>query len=191
MITKIEAARRQLEAAIRLVAAEEDELAVHTLTMAAYGVLTDLAKGNLTYETDLKPHATALGKKTLYDTASFLKHADRDPQGTIAAFAPEENDWRIGFCLVAYRFLEGSFTYTMAAFHHWMLIRHPDHFLLEYDEDEGLEKLYRDAIGFLREHGRSAELRGLNSLIGACKDGLLPLDANLSRRSAPPTQGSE
>ena len=43
MIDKVEAARRQVECAIRLVAAHDDELAVHTLAMAAFGILNDLA----------------------------------------------------------------------------------------------------------------------------------------------------
>ena len=38
-LDKYEAVRRQIECAIRLVAAEEDEAAIHTLVMAAYGVI--------------------------------------------------------------------------------------------------------------------------------------------------------
>jgi hypothetical protein len=39
---------------------EEDDLAVHTLVMAAYGILEDLAKGNFFYEAGLKPHQDAV-----------------------------------------------------------------------------------------------------------------------------------
>jgi hypothetical protein len=41
-ITKIAAAKRQLEAAIRMFFAGEDELAIHTIAAAAFRVLRDL-----------------------------------------------------------------------------------------------------------------------------------------------------
>ena len=43
-ITKIAAAKRQLDAAIRMFFAGEDELAVHTIAAAAFRVLRDLHK---------------------------------------------------------------------------------------------------------------------------------------------------
>src|SRR5258706_6022470 len=41
-VTKLAAAGRQLQAAIRMYFAEEDELAIHTVTAASYRLLTDL-----------------------------------------------------------------------------------------------------------------------------------------------------
>jgi hypothetical protein len=41
-INKIEAARRQLDAAIRMTFANEDELAIHTVAAAAYRILRDI-----------------------------------------------------------------------------------------------------------------------------------------------------
>src|SRR5260370_484615 len=43
MTDKLYAASRQLDCAIRLVAAHEDELAIHTLLMATFVILNDLA----------------------------------------------------------------------------------------------------------------------------------------------------
>lgn len=43
-ITKLAAAKRQLQAAIRLFFFEEDELAIHTVASAAYGLLKDLKR---------------------------------------------------------------------------------------------------------------------------------------------------
>ena len=43
-VTKLAAAKRQLQAAIRLFFLEEDELAVHTVASAAYGLLKDLKR---------------------------------------------------------------------------------------------------------------------------------------------------
>src|SRR5258707_14790954 len=41
-VTKLAAAGRQLQAAIRMYFAEEDELAIHTVTAASYRLLADL-----------------------------------------------------------------------------------------------------------------------------------------------------
>jgi hypothetical protein len=41
-VSKLDAARRQLDAAIRMYLANEDELAIHTLAAAAYRILRDL-----------------------------------------------------------------------------------------------------------------------------------------------------
>ena len=41
-INKLEAARRQLDAAIRMTFANEDELAIHTVAAAAYRLVRDL-----------------------------------------------------------------------------------------------------------------------------------------------------
>jgi hypothetical protein len=52
-ITKVAAASRQLDAAIRMFFAKEDELAIHTIASAAFRILRDLIKGrgrNLTAE---------------------------------------------------------------------------------------------------------------------------------------------
>jgi hypothetical protein len=43
-VTKLAAAKRQLQAAIRLFFLEEDELAIHTVVSAAYGLLKDLKR---------------------------------------------------------------------------------------------------------------------------------------------------
>jgi hypothetical protein len=43
-VNKLSAAKRQLQAAIRLFFMEEDELAVHTIASASYGLLKDLKK---------------------------------------------------------------------------------------------------------------------------------------------------
>ncbi len=43
-ITKLSAAQRQLRAAIRMFFAEEDELAIHTVASAAYGLIKDLKR---------------------------------------------------------------------------------------------------------------------------------------------------
>ena len=41
-ISKLDAARRQLEIAVRLYFAEDDPVSIHTLTSAAYQLLSDI-----------------------------------------------------------------------------------------------------------------------------------------------------
>jgi hypothetical protein len=169
-IDKFDAARRQIECAIRLVAAEEDELAIHTLVMAAYGILEDLSKGRPYYEIGIKPLLTKIGLKRFRATANFLKHADRDPH---AVHTPDElvdRDSRIGFCIILYRDLKGTFTPAMAAFHNWMVIRHPDEFNIAEDDDKDFEENYRHGLTII---DRSTSLIMLNALLKLYKDGVL------------------
>jgi hypothetical protein len=182
MINKLEAARRQIECAIRLVAAVEDQLAIHTLTMAAFGILRGLSKGRHYYEVGIKPELNVMGKKQLNAAANFLKHADRDPTAILEPFAHEGNDWRIGFCVILYRDLAGGITPEMAAFHTWMVIRHPDQFMLAEDEDKDFEQAYREAIQFLRQSGRDAEIAGLQVYLEMTRSGVLRTNIGFQRK---------
>jgi hypothetical protein len=178
-LDKLEAARRQLECAIRLVAAEDDELAIHTLVMAAYGILEDLSKGGPYYEIGVKPFLTEIGQKRFRATANFLKHADRDPR---AVHTPEDlgmTDTRIGVCITLYRELKGTFTPAMAAFHNWMVVRHPDEFNIAEDEDKDVEELYRQGLTII---DRSTSLIMLNALLEVYKDGLIPPNIGFRRK---------
>lgn len=87
-ITKVEAAHRQLRAAIRLFFNGGDMLAVHTITGAAFQLFADIGKVSgvvSRYRSDhvirsetLKEWNTALNM-----TQNFLKHADRDVDSSL------------------------------------------------------------------------------------------------------------
>jgi hypothetical protein len=126
-VDKFDAARRQIECAIRLVAAEEDELAIRA-------------------------------------TANFLKHADRDSDAVLKPDGIEDIEWRIGWCVILYRDLKEKLTPEMAAFHNWMVIRHPDEFMLAEDEDKEFEELYRQGKALLHLN-RPALILMLNSYL--------------------------
>ena len=182
MIDKREAACRQIECAIRLVASPEDEFAVHTLAMAAFGILKDLAAAyDPDYEVKFKPFFTRIGWSRLTKTSNFLKHANKDSLGVFDSFDPRENDWAIGFSLLLYRSVQGNLTPTMAAFHCWMVIRHPDEFQIAEDADKDFEQLYRNSIRTLS--GRDVETFLLNSLIDAYQKGIIPPETGFLRRS--------
>ena len=61
LVTKFAAARRLLRAAIRMHFHSEDELAVHTVAAAAYGILKDLKKQRGLNEAQFATETTALG----------------------------------------------------------------------------------------------------------------------------------
>jgi hypothetical protein len=85
------------------------------------------------YEDGIKPVLTKGGQKWFHDTANFLKHADRDPDAVLHPNNLPDNESRIGFCIILYRDLKEKFTPPMAAFHNWMVIRHPDEFMIAED----------------------------------------------------------
>jgi hypothetical protein len=180
-VDKFDAARRQIECAIRLVAAEEDELAIHTLVMAAYSILEDLSKGRRYYEDGIKTHLTKIGRKRFRATANFLKHADRDSDAALKPDGTEDIEWRIGWCIILYRDLKEKFTPGMAAFHNWMVIRHPDEFMLAEDEDRDFEELYRQGTAIL---DRPAAILMLNGFLKLYRDGVISPDFGFRRRPA-------
>jgi hypothetical protein len=183
MTDKLDAASRQLDCAIRLVAAHDDELAVHTLVMATFGILNDLASVQTQdYELIYKPYFTGIGWSRLTQTANFLKHADRDPDAIVDVVDPQENDWRIGFCLLLYRSLKGTLSPTMAAFHNWMTVRHPDEFQLAEDADKAFEQVYRHSISVLKSAGRDVEMFLLTALIETYRKGIISVDTGFARR---------
>lgn len=90
-LTKLEAARRQLETAVELWFRGGDPIAIHTLASAGSDVLRDVAKAN-GYEvaigterllTVVKPEYHDEVDRLLRNSQNYLKHADRDPDGVL------------------------------------------------------------------------------------------------------------
>lgn len=84
-VSKIDAARRQLETAIRLYFHYGDVLSIHTLTCASFQILMDVGKihniAKSTFEnlcTILAEHGRKDAISQLKKPANFLKHADSD-----------------------------------------------------------------------------------------------------------------
>lgn len=140
-IGKLDAARRQLTEAIRLWLEDRDALAVHTLTMAAFGILNALSSHTVgeKHRRFMDGFLSTLGYHTFYQLANFLKHADRDASCSIPEPLTQENEYRIGICLTMYRGLNGSLTTEMGAFHLMSLMTYPDHFKVAPDSDKTIE----------------------------------------------------
>jgi len=91
-ITKFDAIRAQLDAAIELYFLSENAIATHTLAAAAYNVLRDIGKHEGSeypfLKTEfLKSLSESERQRTirfLNDPENFFKHADRDPHSRIS-----------------------------------------------------------------------------------------------------------
>lgn len=150
-ITKLSAAQRQIDAAIRILFSGEDALAVHTVVAAAHSIVLDLAeKRNVT------PYTESIGQAiaTLYRQrfgeaipndklqhwvarfeekhfrpfwnrpANFLKHADRDP-GEVLDQDSLETDTLLLVSCATYMELGLEYTPEMNAFCRWHCAIYP------------------------------------------------------------------
>lgn len=84
-INKLQAARRQIDCAIRIFLSGEDILAVHTLAYAALTVLIDYDKqtgSGCAWANSMREQPDEWSRKL----ANFLKHADRDPHDSVPSY---------------------------------------------------------------------------------------------------------
>lgn len=82
-LTKIDAARRQTNAAIRMFFEGEDPIAVHTVAAAGHRIVRDLARQNgseilSSFEQTLLPGVKGKFWAAFNGSTNFLKHADLD-----------------------------------------------------------------------------------------------------------------
>ena len=170
-ITKLSAAQRQIDAAIRVLFSGEDILAVHTIVTAVHTVVLDLAKKrNMTpYTESIGKTMTALYRQkfgeeisddklqrwiTQFESkhfqphlnrpANFLKHADRDPQSVLDQDDLQTDLLLLGSC-ITYANLGLDYTPEMKAFIRWHLAVYPREDGDEIKTDSGhIHDLSRD-----------------------------------------------
>jgi hypothetical protein len=89
-ISKLDAAKRQLETAIVLYFHEADPVAIHTLSAAAHAILDDLSRTRGAPPTlkqsmseMVKPDYRKEFRERLDEARNFFKHADRDPDASL------------------------------------------------------------------------------------------------------------
>lgn len=160
-VNKPEAARRQIEAAIRLLFANEDPLAVHTLTMAGFHIVRDLAHGGEQGELQrilqgmIKPEMQKEVWRQINRAANFLKHADQDPSDILEGVQEEINDSMLFMACIYYQDLGYQLTPTMAALVSWFSVMHPEVIL----DAAPLKKIIpKELTGSLRSSSRAEQL---------------------------------
>lgn len=134
-VTKLHAAERQLRLAIRLFFNREDMIGVHTLTMAASGVLNDLAKhrrvtNRFRDNPFLRPGKESWWRGILTDAQNFFKHADRDPDATYD-FYPRATPFLIFEAVMLHNELNhndltNGWVAETLVFVQWFGLRYPD-----------------------------------------------------------------
>jgi hypothetical protein len=165
-ITKLEAAQRQLDCAIRLFFNEDDLASVITLSRAAFRLLYDLYP-NLTtdgFDTELGKVIARMGWHKFNHIANQLKHADKDPDVEIEP-DPVHAMTGIGLAAILYRRGTGKETPETFAFEAWMGVLQPDVFAGKPDPTaEGYSDFVK-AVEYYMDAGHEARMKLGRSLL--------------------------
>jgi|ERR1039458_1415946 hypothetical protein len=129
-ITKFDAAKRQLETAIRLWFHSGDPVSIHTLVAAAHQVLHDLnqksgGRPSMRSGVNIKPEFKNRYYKSISEAENFFKHADRDPEAT-HFFKPEGTPFFLMDAVMIYEELTGESVPIFKVFSSWMLLHFPE-----------------------------------------------------------------
>jgi hypothetical protein len=130
-INKIDAARRQIDAAIRMTFRGEDPVAIHAVIGGAHRIIRDICeqRGDIdSYQrfTDfIVPGHEGEFWRYWNASVNFLKHADKDPNA-IHELDAETTDFLIVITARWYRDLGNSVSEEMRYFAGWWAIMHPD-----------------------------------------------------------------
>jgi len=146
-IAKLDAARRQLETAVRLYFSEADPVSIHTLTSAAYQVLSDVnrARGGVPMlkeqiPTWVRPDATVEAKRRLNDAANFFKHADHD-HDEVLEFNEGPTELLLYDAVRKYRELTGETVPVLAVYDVWFWLGPGAEFIVNAERQKILERL--------------------------------------------------
>ena len=145
-LSKLDAAKRQLETALALYFNRADPVSVHTLAAAAYNVLSALnaKRGGSPMMKDLTglldtAEAKAV-QRSLNEAENFFKHADRDSDGLLK-FNPQYSEVLLLEACEKYMQLTGEHVPLMAAFKAWFIVNHPNAFRLPPEYEHVLESV--------------------------------------------------
>lgn len=124
-VAKLDAASRQLDAAISLLFGEADPIVVHTLATAASNIFSDVLdkksagpswREKLRIDHGLS-HAAV--RDLMHKTWNFLKHGDRDPKGVLE-FDERESEYLIFFATLECGEIQST-SIQMQTFQLWFL----------------------------------------------------------------------
>ncbi len=128
-VSKTEAAKCQLETAIRLWVNSEDPFSIHTLAAAAHQVFHDLGsrQGKPTTLRELpgvRPEYRARVRKAVNRPENYLKHADNDPDDLLD-FNPEASEGFILDAITTYEALTKDAVPLFLTFKMWIFVQQP------------------------------------------------------------------
>ena len=164
-ITKLEAARRQINAGIRMLFSNDDPVAIHTIAMAGFRIVRDLAK-----QKGLEDPIDSLirpGKEKEFwrkgnSFANFFKHADNDPNEISDDFSEETNDCVLLIAATYWVLLGCEQTKEMQVLAAWYMALHPE--VLAQDVNPAIQ-VFLLAFDEIRFRSRREQLKiGLTML---------------------------
>jgi hypothetical protein len=136
-VTKVEAARRQINAAIRMSLLNQDDLAIHTVAAAAYRIVRDLLKKRgiddfeQTVKSGLFSLAKAMTENSLSDKDSKMLDGDKKLHAIVSAIADRIKNSNTGFGLDEINLSDPSGLRR----HQWEAYSKPTNFLKHADRD--------------------------------------------------------
>jgi len=161
-ISKIDAAKRQLEIAIRFFLSNGDIVAIHTLTAATYNILRDLSnlqnKPVLVKEKMLemvKPQHKKMVRDKINKAENFFKHADKDPD-KLLEFNPNITEFLLWDACATYFSLTLEKTPLMSTFNVWFFTKYTD--VLQCEKRTEVTKLISEAQLTHEDRGRFLKL---------------------------------
>lgn len=136
-VSKLDAARRQLETAVRLYFFHGDPISIHTLASAAAQILHDINKNQRRNPTMFRdvflkhflPEQRPVVRKTLATAENFFKHADRDPQAVLN-FRVAQTELVLLEAVEAYHRLTSELVPLLAVYYSWFMIEAGKEFVL-------------------------------------------------------------
>ncbi len=157
-ISKLDAAKRQLEVAIKLYFNDADPVSIHTLTAAAHGILSDLNikfQGNPMIVSDylFKKDFKKQINQQITKYRNHFKHADRDPEATMD-FNPSVNEVYIFDCCLKYEELTGEAIPSLTIFKHWFASGNVDTFSFDSEKRERIRSIrnrYENKVTYYSE----------------------------------------
>jgi len=150
-ITKLDAAKRQLETAIRLYFNDADPVSIHTLTGAAHSILSDLNKKcggrpMLISDFPIKNEYRKEFKKIITEAKNYFKHADKDPDSTIE-FCPDTNDHFLFDACEKYMELTSEKVAFFIIYKAWYANKYPGTIILSHDQNKKIGKSMKILCG--------------------------------------------
>ncbi len=166
----MEAAKRQIEAAIKMLFDNYDIVPIHSNTRAGLQLVRDLARkrgikeeyfiDSVIKQNEQDDERKWLKQYLLEDTSNFIKHADRDPDDEMTLIDEDDNDLLIFFAIVTYEALGGEMTIIMQAFIGFYISAHPE--MISDDVKSQLAgRNIEDWIGKSREELKILALQGI------------------------------
>lgn len=145
-ISKIDAAKRQLNTAVGLFFEEGDAVSIHTLSAAAYEVLFAIGKGKIDFDTLAGAECVKEEKKDeflklLFEAKNFFKHGKKDPNAALD-FDPWLSELFLYDSVRIYVHLTGKQTVEMGFYSIWFMTRYPDYFYYPKDPQGFLFQLF-------------------------------------------------